>query len=200
MMLIPEPSAAIVVALWSHLCAHYGTRVVKKSDSALMKLAGEALDALDIQDSETFMGRFTTTIGDTIYTNFTLGDPGNLWAQVELAVHEHQHVVQGRRDGLEYPIAYVASRASRAAYEAEAWGAQLEVSLWHFGPNLNLSGAAKHMSAKLASYGCGPEEIEQAQQTLELRIGMLRHGVAEAEAAKVAIEWLNKNAAHLKGI
>ena len=63
-------------------------------------------DAATAQEPPTmgteFLGSFTTTIGKRIYTPFDIGVPDeryDLWGQISVCVHEHQHVEQLLRDG-----------------------------------------------------------------------------------------------------
>ena len=59
---------------------------------------------------------FTTTIGRRIYTPFEVGSPKggwDLWHQIVICVHEHQHVVQHDREGLAYEVSYLADRRAR---------------------------------------------------------------------------------------
>ena len=106
-----------VWAFWRFMQDHYRTTVVNKRDALEMQLVAQALDALGIQSSERFLRNFTTTLGRRIYTPFEVGSPRggwDLWSQVVICVHEHQHVVQHDREGLSFEVSYLADRAARA--------------------------------------------------------------------------------------
>ena len=118
-----------VRAFWDFMTQHYGTSVINKQDAIAMKVVARVLDTLGIVDRDSFLKEFTTTIGRRIYIPFTIGDasPLDLWSQIALCVHEHQHVVQHDKLGLRYELTYLASKADRARYEAEAYRSELEV-------------------------------------------------------------------------
>src|SRR5262245_36467716 len=108
---------------------HFGTTVIDKRGAVEMRLVARALDALGILNRERFLDSFATTIRRRIYLPFEIGggDQGDLWHQIVLCVHEHQHVVQHDRRGLRYEIAYLTDRTERARLEAEAYRCHLEL-------------------------------------------------------------------------
>ena len=78
---------------------HFRTSVINKSSALEMQLVARGLEALGIQRKDRFLKNFTTTIGRRIYTPFEVGSPKggwDLWHQIVICVHEHQHVVQQR--------------------------------------------------------------------------------------------------------
>lgn len=202
-MLTPE----LTKTFWLHMQNEFGSSVEEKNDALVMQVAAELLDALKIQDKETFMKNFVTTLFKTIYIPFEIGVEGPdgrwpLWSQVRVCVHEHQHVVQGERDG--WPVfcpRYLTDSSFRAGYEAEAFGCDMEMEFWRLGA----SGFDPHKFAQdrplvLKSYGCKNVDIEQAQQMLTIRAGLVSQGVGETKAAQVAIPWLEKNVPNLRAI
>lgn len=197
-----EPSADTVQAFWAYMSEAYGSTIVPKATASEMKLVAAFLDALKIQDEETFMKRFTTTIGKRVYTPFEIGVPNefySLWGQVRVCVHEHQHVEQGEREGwAEFDIKYVTSASFRAGFEAEAFGCDMEMEYWHQGSALNLEQFAQDRPLVLKSYGCSDEDIEQARQMLSIRAGVIGQGVIETASARRAIAWLETFAPQLK--
>lgn len=186
-----NPTTADAKAVWDHLQEHYGTDVMPKADSAVLKAAASALGLVGVMERKVFLERYATTLGSTIYMPYEPGDPlRNAVSQIRLAVHEHQHVVQGRRDTL-CEARYLASKTSRATYEAEAWGAELEVAYWLLGDQLDLLAEADRLSAKVVNYGCGKEQVAHVRALLGLRIELLgAHGLVESDAAKVAIRFM----------
>lgn len=186
-----NPTAADAKAVWDRLQEHYGTDVTPKADSAAMKAAASALGLVGVMERKVFLERYATTLGSTIYLQYEPGDPlRNAVSQIRLAVHEHQHVVQGRRDTL-YEARYLTSKTSRATYEAEAWGAELEVAYWILGDQLDLLKEADRLAAKIVNYGCGKEQVAHVRALLGLRIELLgAHGLIESDAAKVAIRFM----------
>lgn len=192
--MMAEPQAAAVKAFWAHMQKEFGTSVVLKSSSDMMEVVGQFLDAIGIQDKETFLTRFTTTIGKTIYIPFEIGTPGehyDLWRQLRVCVHEHQHVVQGGREGwATFSAQYVSSSSWRAGYEAEAYGSDLEMEYWKLGPGLDIESFILQRTQGLKAYGCSDEDILMAQAMLRVRADVTKTGAVETLAAQRAITWL----------
>ena len=110
-----------VWAFWRFMQDHFRTSVINKRSALEMQLVARGLEALGIQSKDRFLKNFTTTIGRRIYTPFEVGSPKggwDLWHQIVICVHEHQHVVQHDREGLSYEVSYLADRAARARWLA----------------------------------------------------------------------------------
>lgn len=190
----------LVLDFWSYTQVAYGSEVRQKDNAAVMQIAARLLDVLGIQDREQFLSRFTTTLGHTIYIPFTLGIESSrftLWSQIVICVHEHQHIVQGDRDGwAAFDTRYLTSSSYRAGYEAEAYGANLEMVAWHYkraGVSLTEGEIVTHgaqLAAGLKHYGCTTEDIRMAQQMLMTRAQVIALGGVETESAQRAIAWL----------
>lgn len=192
-MLTPDQT----VALWQHMQRTFGSRVEEKQDSKVMQLAAVMLDALDIQDREQFMRDFVTTLYRTIYIPFNLGVAGrwDLWSQVRVCVHEHQHIVQGEREGwVVFSSRYLTSPSFRAGYEAEAYGCDLEMEFWRTGTIISPA----TLAASLKNYGCSPADVEMAEEMLSMRAAVVEQGVVENRASIAAIEWLTANAPDIR--
>lgn len=178
---------------WAYMQSEFGSSVEEKNNSAVMKAAAALLDVLDIQDKEQFMKDFVTTLYKTIYTPFKIGieEPASrwsLWSQVRVCVHEHQHVVQGEREGWPtFCSRYLTSSSYRAGYEAEAYGCDLEMEYYKTGQILDID----QRVSMLKDYGCKDVDIEQAKQMLLLRSEIVKQGVVENMATVKAIDWLN---------
>jgi len=52
----------------------------------------------------------------------------------------------------------------------------------------------------LKMYGCKPEHIEQAKQTIGIRAGVLLQGGMENKCTQLAVAWLNEHAPDLCGL
>jgi len=186
-----------VFAFWRHMQDRFGTTTVNKADALEMQLIADLLDALGILDKERFLTTFTTTLARKIYTPFDVGSPKggwDLWSQVVICVHEHQHVVQHDREGLGYEVSYVADRAARARFEAEAYRSNLEMHFWRYGTMQS----AQRLAELLHDYGCRPEDVEVAAQSLALSNISVRQGAVLNEATRAAVDWLDKHVAHLR--
>jgi hypothetical protein len=182
-----ELSPELVRDFWRHMTGAYGTRVIDKSSAWEMRLVGMFLARINVLDEEEFLRRFTTTIGKRIYTPFEVGVPDehyNLWSQISVCVHEHQHVEQLLRDGwLKFAGRYLVSSAARAAYEAEAYRCNMELHHWRFGELPDLGRLAR----RLEHYGCNQNDIDMAERMLELSAATVRRGGVINRASQRAI-------------
>lgn len=181
-----------VRAFYKHMQDHYGTCIVSKDDAKEMKAIAVVLDQLGIMDKEAFLKNYATTVGARIYLPFQIGveQPGwDLWSQLVTAVHEHQHVVQSVRDGLEYEVGYVADTSTRARHEAEAYLCNVELHHWRYG----LIPTPRRFADKLAHYGCTDQDILWAAKYLTLAAETVRLGGAVTEAGAVALDWLDEH-------
>ena len=186
-----------VWAFWRFMQDHYRTTVVNKRDALEMQLVAQALDALGIQSRERFLRNFTTTLVRRIYTPFEVGSPRggwDLWSQVVICVHEHQHVVQHDREGLSFEVSYLADRAARARWEAEAYRSNLELHFWRYGT----TPSARRMAEVLSDYGCRPEDVDVAAKSLALSAVSIRKGAVINEATHVALGWLDEHVPRLR--
>lgn len=186
-----------VWAFWRFMQDHYRTTVVNKRDALEMQLVAQALDALGIQSRDRFLRNFTTTLGRRIYTPFEVGSPRggwDLWSQVVICVHEHQHVVQHDREGLSFEVSYLADRAARARWEAEAYRSNLELHFWRYGT----TPSARRIAEVLGDYGCRPEDVDVAAKSLALSAVSIRKGAVINEATHVALGWLDEHLPRLR--
>lgn len=198
-------TSVVVRELWTHMLLTFGATVEAKQDAQLMRIAAALLNTLNIQDKETFLKSFVTTIDKTIYIPFDIGIEGSngqwsYWSQIRLCVHEHQHVLQGTREGwAAFDTRYLISSAFRAGYEAEAYGCDMEMEWWRHGAAFDVEAFAKAEPLKLKRYGCKTKDIEQAQHMLLCRAALVKQGLIETGAGQCAIAWLNQHAPDLKG-
>lgn len=188
-----QPRSEQVAAFWAHMQAHYGTCLVNKLSSTEMDLLGQALDALGVLDRVRFLDGFATTVGKRIYVPFEPGVPRSdwdLWSQIVVCVHEHQHVAQHLRLGLEFEARYLGDRAARANYEIEAMRSNLELAYWRTGK----TPSTKALAEQLYDYGCRSGDVAVASKALALAAVSVRSGAVLNDASKVAIDWLNEHA------
>ncbi len=186
-----------VRAFWRFMQGHFDTSAVNKGDDVAMQLVAQALESLGIQNRDTFLKSYTTTIGRRVYTPFEIGVPQggyDLWGQIVVCVHEHQHVVQHDREGLAYEVSYLTDRAARARWEAEAYRSNLEMCFWRYGQ----TPSAQSIAEGLFAYGCRAADVEVAAQSLALSAASVRRGAVTNESTRVAITWLNTNLPHLR--
>lgn len=187
----------VVVDLYGYMRGVYGTRVVQKGDSAAMQSAGWALDLMGIHDAKTFMSKYATTIGHTIYLPYEIGktdDSAVLAKQIATCVHEHQHVVQYDAGGWRWQVAYLTDSTARARYEAEAYATNLELAYWYNKAKLDPVALAE----KLVAYGCRAADVAVAKQHLQAAAFIAWRGGVAHEPSRRAIAWLETHAAHVR--
>ena len=186
-----------VWAFWRFMQDHFRTSVINKRSALEMQLVARGLEALGIQSKDRFLKNFTTTIGRRIYTPFEVGSPKggwDLWHQVVICVHEHQHVVQHDREGLSYEVSYLADRAARARWEAEAYRSNLELQFWRTGT----TPSAQRTASVLKDYGCRDADIEVTAKSLALSALSVKKGAVINEATHVALGWLDEHVPRLR--
>ena len=102
---------------------------------------------------------FTTTIGRRIYTPFEVGSPKggwDLWHQIVICVHEHQHVVQHDR-GAGLRGGYLADRAARPLGSRGHRSKPRDAVLAH-----GHDASAQRTASVLKDHGCRDGDIEVA--------------------------------------
>ncbi|MCJ7759715.1 hypothetical protein MUP59_01035 [Candidatus Bathyarchaeota archaeon] len=188
----------LVKDFWSYMQGVFGSCVEQKNEAAVMKMAVALLSVLKIQNKDQFMKDFVTTLYNTIYIPFEIGindDHWDLWDQICVCVHEHQHIVQGERDcWVTFVSRYLTSTSFRAGYEAEAYGCNLEMEFWRTGKIIDTG--ARVFSLK--NYGCKDDDIEMAKRILDVRAEVVRQGVVENKSSITAIKWLDVHADSLR--
>jgi len=191
-----QPTPHGVREFWKYMTGEYRSEIVQKDDSALMSIAGSFLDMTSIVDKDRFMAGFVTTIGRTIYIPFEIGvatEQFSLWGQVRVCAHEHVHIDQGDRDGwLTYGAKYLGSRTSRAVYEAEAYGCDMEMEHWRNPENFDPRRYAAQRAKSIKSYGCNDSHVDTIRRILEIRASIISlRGCYETRAAQRSTTWLD---------
>lgn len=184
-----NPSPDTVRGLWRHMQSEFHSSVIHKRGAPEMEAAASLLSAGGIPISrDQFLDSYATTIGPRVYIPFDIGVAGRftLLDQLYLAVHEHDHVAQSRRDGLRYEQLYMTDSGARAAYEAEAMAAEAEVQYWLTATLPN----AYDRVRSLGAYGCTTADIQVALEILLSRYASILSGVRSSEAAHSAITYL----------
>lgn len=180
-------TSEVVKQLWAHMCDRYGTAVVRKQESWLMRLAARVLS------TPRFLDAYVTTLGKTIYVPFKIGEESDDWslvAQAAVCAHEHQHIVQQRRDGFWYSWRYAANSGARAGYETEAYRATLEMKYALGADGWDLHSMATRYAEGLINYGCTPSNVLLAEAVLKEACDEITRGAVKTEAARMALEYL----------
>lgn len=162
----------IVKSIWSYLSTMLQSRVRTKRSSVVMKVAAFFVALATPMTKADFYDKYATTILRTIYLPFDVGELSTTWGpfrQFVLAVHEHQHIVQARRDGwIRYSWRYLRNTRARALYEAECLLCE-----YVCGARLGVSMAPPHQrAAELRSYGVTEADVAAAQEFLERRLAV----------------------------
>lgn len=175
-------SPQLTVAFWDAMMLHYGTRIVPKRDALEMRVTAHLLAGLKILDRDRFMNRYTTVWGNRIYPSFVIGE-GNedeLWRQIVVCVHEHQHVEQFRRMGLPgFFSRYLLSSSQRAALEAEAYCCNLELNWTVRQKQTDVFSLAD----LLKDYGCRADDVAWARTFYSQHLEALQGGVLPSTPA-----------------
>lgn len=186
-----DPTPTDVVAFWQVLTGHFDTQVVDKLQSAEMQAIAEALDLMGIVDKQTFLRRYTTTLGTRICIPFTVGVPNEdwpLWQQVCVAVHEHEHVHQDRAaGGLGFEWNYLTNPAQRAHYEAEAYRTNMVLEWRYQGRMFNPT----VLASLLMHYGCSVADVQVAEKMLALSIPAIKAGAIASDVCRWGCNWLD---------
>ncbi len=186
-----------VRALYDYMSRRYRTEIIDKRRAAAMHAMSWFIERVSGIPAKTFVERYGTTIGRRIYLPFVPGETSNgfdLWSQVVICAHEHQHVEQLQRDGwIKFVISYLASSSARAAYEADAYRTAIELTYWRRGH----VPSPKAIAARLADYAASPGDIKMAETMLISAARTVRLGGVSTPASKAVIAWLDDHAPDL---
>ncbi len=158
-----------------------------------MRSVGTLLQTVRIMEHERFMKGFTTVIGHTIYAPWDPGDAGTatLVRQLDTGIHEHQHIVQLKRDGYaRFWTTYVASSRARAIYEAEAYTCGLELNWWLY----ERTADPGEIAAILLDYGCSRADVQAATEVLAANLARIQAGETITESFGLSRTWLEARA------
>ena len=195
-----EPTPHLVRGFWDHMTDHFHSAVVDKSSAPEMRLVSRALSTLGILDATTFLTKYATTLAHRIYLPFEPGVavPGwSLWTQIEVCVHEHQHVVQYDLLGaVAYGARYLTSSAQRARLEAEAYRCNLELDWWRHGKLVD----PMEFAERLRAYGASGVDVAMARAILAASGESVKQGAVINPSTFVALQWLNAHAASLRAL
>lgn len=186
-----DPTPEDVREFWKAMSAKWDTTRIDKASSTDMKAVAEVLDLLGVINQQDFMRRFTTTIGNRIYTPFEPGTPTSawsLWEQIKVGVHEHEHIRQDRAaGGLEFEWDYLTSSAKRAHYEAEAYRTAMVLD-WRYQGRMP---DPKALAELLKNYGCSSTDITVVEQMLRLSVPSIKAGAMASDVCRWAVAWLD---------
>ena len=181
-------SGAATKRVCSALAYDYGATIKHGPTSGTVKALAAALDAIGVQDKDAFLANVSITVGDVIYLPFKIGVTGKWpWpAQVAIVAHETEHVWQGGDEHLVFWLRYFTSKAHRAAYEASALAAELEVYHRLTGYMMDVVGLAKG----LAWYKVGKEDIAVTAKHLAIVRNTLERGGEVSDQMRVIVKAL----------
>lgn len=179
-----------LASLWAHLSRRLRSRPVRKAGKPLMRIASRVVERRTNLSSDEFLDDYVTTIRRRIFIPRAY-DQWPFASRFRLAVHEHQHVAQWRRERLRYLIRYAASPRHRAEYEAEAMVADEYAMSRVFGHSVPLPHFERRVRVELRRAYDVPREIaERTALDAELRLMNTATGVVEPpKAARLAMQW-----------
>lgn len=198
-----DPTPEDVRACWAHFSAKYGTKLVGKSDAALMKFVAFFL-SLGGMKKEDFLTRYVTTIGKKVYVPFTIGQEGDngswtLWAQMLTCVHEHCHVDQysasDTKSAFNFSRRYLTKRRLRTRYEIEAYTTGLELHFWRFGSIRD----HRPLLETLKAYRVGDIDLQVADKALTMNNEMISRGATMTEASAEFFRWMESRGVRRRG-
>ena len=192
-----NPTPEEVRKFWDHMSSKYGTRVIKHSNSILMKAISLLLRRMRVPDVTEFLKNYAITLGKNIYVPFEIGVPYknfDLMEQMICCVHEHTHVDQIRKIGkFKFYLRYAFNSAKRARFEADAYRANMEMHFWRFGTIRDV----RKLAGILKNYGCSSSDRKYVENFLAISAETVSRGGVINRSSQTAIRWLNKHAPHL---
>jgi hypothetical protein len=187
-----------VKSLYAMMTEAYGTHIIDKKDSGLMKAVAKLLDAIGVVDQKEFLKYFSVTIGYDIWLPFVPGDDTvPLVNQALVCAHEHQHVVVMEREGAAlYGLNYLLASGVRAIYEAECYRANMECTWWY---RLSEGWQKKKIDHEndygraLEHYGLDARDRKVALASLKKAAKVVEKGGVSCGAAKNVIRFFGWN-------
>lgn len=167
--------------IWEFFSEIFGSKVSNKS-APEMELLGYLLDAMKIVDKETFLQRYATTIGTTIYLPER---ERTEWEDVIVATHEHEHIARWLHNPPEFTLLYVTNPAYRALEEARAYASGMALHHWRYG----VVPPIEPILGSLSAYALG-SDIETAAIALRGHARSIREGGYTSQCAQLAIAHL----------
>lgn len=187
---------ADVVAVWAQAAARFGAEVAVKGTSPLMRRAAMFLEAAGIADGAEFLRSYSTTVGAVVYLPWAPGEVGPgvpcLWAQVDTCVHELEHVRRFKADPVDFLVGYLFP-GERAALEADAYAAELEVVWWR--GDRDLEGAVNRAVQALGAYALRLDDLDFVREYLLARADVVRAGGGSSTVAAVVLDLLERREA-----
>jgi hypothetical protein len=171
-------------AFTAHMMARFGGMIVPQSavSSALKMLIGIDLTPL--------LHAKAVTLGPLVYVADSLSPD----EQMEVIVHECEHLVDWHKDPIEFYWLYLISPEQRVQAEARAFRAQLEFAYARSRQLPSLDALAMPLEG---GYLLGPNEIALGRQLLESAATSVADDVVSTEAGRAAIDWLWTHAPEL---
>ena len=179
-----------VKALWKYFQKKYKTKLIKKSDSQLMKTTSKVLDRRGYMDKQSFMNDYYTTVcigpRRVIYTpscsSIGNGNFDALVQDIEDACHEFTHVRQ--KNGIKYLLnSGVMTRAETTAYLTNQ-----EIQHYLIGQLYN----DKALADMLIPYGATGKDTKYAVQKYKTARSMISRGYYKQKTVLQAIAFLEK--------
>lgn len=177
---------------FKYMSKKYKTEYFDKGEKPPVKLLAEVIDKMGVIKADDFMKKFSMTIGRRIYLPFKPGAAKpSPWSQIKTCVHEHQHVMQYRKNPFKHVMRYVLSSAKRAVLEAEAYRTAMELDWWRYRRWVPVT----KYTDLLKYYGCNKADRRVAEKHLKISQGIVKRGKVISKVSRNAIAWLDKHCA-----
>ena len=123
-----------VKKFYEEMCYLHDAKIVQKDDSTFMKGLSILVSKVSRIEPEIFLKNYSTTIMDTIYIPYEVGNAEDmsLPQQIQTLVHELTHREDFDEDIL-MPLLYLADKNYRVRAEIKAWSANIEFKVKRFG-------------------------------------------------------------------
>ena len=190
----------VVRLLWEEMAKQRNFKWARKKGSNwFSNLAGDVLQALNVQSKQAFDEQYVTTIiipsDRTIHVPFEPGVAGDwsLESQEDVLAHECTHIDDAIAEGaLAYDTQYLLSPARRADKETRARQSDVEYMKFRFGVDANIQGLAQ----QLEFYACSAE-VPFVLKSLESMLDTVRAGGIVTKSVKDMLAILRKEAPEL---
>ncbi len=193
-----EPTPELVRSFYDFMTDRFRSKVVDKTNAIEMQVVAFALGRAGVVDQHEFLRHYATTIGRRVYTPYEVGIPSDgwdLWSQIVVCAHKHQHIVQYDEAGpIGFTVHYLGSNAERSRYEADALRTNMELHFWRY----RQVPSVQALASGLQGYGLNDQDVSVAETILRSSMEPVRRGAIVNYASRVAIDWLNGHAADLR--
>ncbi len=184
----------LTINFHKYMARKYKFKIVKKSDSDMMKVIAIFLSYLVSIKPEDFMKKFSTTIWDRVYVPYEIGkgNRSQLFRQICTITHESRHVYDFRKNSIT-PLLYLGDKTKRTEMEFKAISTCLYLYWWRYERLPNIW----EKVSILTKYGLDKTDIKVAYKCLLMQTPIVKKDKIANSVAKTAIRWLKRYAKNI---